>query len=175
VNALIEAIHADITTLALDAIVNAANESLIRGGGVDGAIRRKAGQEMEEEIRRIGCCPTGSAVVTRGRRLPAKFVIHTVAPVWGDGSATPEQKCAQLASCYRNALLLADENAIKSIAFPCIGTGIYGWPADLAADIAFENVLTHLKGCSVQSRIVFCCFSPQDRERYAARVAAANR
>jgi O-acetyl-ADP-ribose deacetylase (regulator of RNase III) len=173
VSAHIEAIEADISTLAVDAIVNAANEPLIMGGGVDGAIRRKAGREMEEEIRRIGRCPTGSAVITRGHGIPAKFVIHTVAPVWSGAGSTPEQKQVLLASCYRNALLRADVNAVQSIAFPCIGTGIYGWPADLAATIGFESVMTHLKGCSVQNRIVFCCFSPQDRERYATLISSA--
>jgi O-acetyl-ADP-ribose deacetylase (regulator of RNase III) len=174
VSALVEAIEADISTLELDAIVNAANEPLIMGGGVDGAIRRKAGREMEEEVRRIGRCPTGSAVITRGHRLPAKFVIHTVAPVWGGGGATPDQKKTLLASCYRSSLLLADKNAVESIAFPCIGTGIYGWPTDLAAEIAFENVMAHLQECTVQTRIVFCCFSAQDRERYAALIATSK-
>jgi len=169
----LEAIEADITTLVLDAIVNAANEPLIMGGGVDGAIRRKAGREMEEEIRRIGRCATGEAVITRGHRLPARFVIHTVAPVWGGGGATPEQKQALLARCYRNALLRADENAIASIAFPCIGTGIYGWPQDLAAQIAFESAVQHLRACDLQTRIVFCCFSHADYETYSALIASA--
>lgn len=167
----LEAIEADITTLGLDAIVNAANEPLIMGGGVDGAIRRKAGHEMEEEIRRIGRCATGNAVITSGHRLPARFVIHTVAPVWGGGGATPEQKQALLASCYRNALVRADENAIASIAFPCIGTGIYGWPQDLSARIAFETVVQHLRVCDVQTRIVFCCFSHADFQCYSALIA----
>jgi O-acetyl-ADP-ribose deacetylase (regulator of RNase III) len=170
----LEAIEADITTLALDAIVNAANEPLIMGGGVDGAIRRKAGREMEEEIRRIGRCATGNAVITHGHRLPARFVIHTVAPVWGGGGATPEQKQALLAACYRNALARADENAIASVAFPCIGTGIYGWPQDLAARIAFETVLQHLRNCEVQTRIVFCCFSREDYGHYSSLISSAG-
>jgi len=170
--ARLEAVEADITTLALDAIVNAANEPLIMGGGVDGAIRRKAGAGMESELRRIGRCPTGEAVITRGHLLPVKFVIHTVAPVWSDGSPTAAQKQALLASCYRNALRRADENSIASIAFPCIGTGIYGWPADLAARIAFCTVNEHIKACAEQPRVVFCCFSRADRERYAALIAA---
>lgn len=170
----LEAIEADITTLALDASVNAANEPLIIGGGVDGAIRRKAGREMEDEIRRIGRCPTGNAVITHGHRLPARFVIHTVAPVWGGGGATPEQKQALLAACYRNALARADENAIASVAFPCIGTGVYGWPQDLAARIAFESVVQHLQACDLQTRVAFCCFSHADCEYYSSMIVAAT-
>jgi len=170
----LEAVEADITTLALDAIVNAANEPLIMGGGVDGAIRRKAGREMEDEIRRIGRCPTGKAVITRGHRLPAKHVIHTVAPVWSGGGATAEQKQGLLAECYSSALARADENAIATIAFPCIGTGIYAWPAELAARIAFDTVAEHLRGCTVQSRVVFCCFSRDDCERYDALIKALD-
>lgn len=163
----LEAIEGDITTLALDAIVNAANEPLIMGGGVDGAIRRKAGREMEVELRRIGRCPTGEAIVTEGHRLPARYVIHTVAPIWsGGGGATQKQKEGLLAACYRNALSRADEKSVSSMAFPCIGTGIYGWPADLAAFIAFDAVVEHLRGCAMQRRVVFCCFNRQDCERY---------
>ena len=168
----LEAIEADITTLALDAIVNAANEPLIMGGGVDGAIRRKAGREMEDEIRKIGRCPTGHAVITKGHRLPARFVIHTVAPVYGGGDASPERKQELLAACYRNALARADENAIATIAFPCVGTGIYGWPAGLACDIAFGAVVGHLRTSTLQSCVTFCCFAPGDQELYAARIAA---
>jgi len=166
----LEAIEADIITLALDAIVNAANESLIMGGGVDGAIRRKAGMAMEEELRRIGRCPTGSAVITCGARLPAKFVIHTVAPAFNDGGSQ-QQKQQLLADCYRAALARADEHMIATLAFPCIGTGIYRWPADMAAKIAFNAVVDHLEGCTMQTRIVFCCFSTADRERYEALIA----
>jgi O-acetyl-ADP-ribose deacetylase (regulator of RNase III) len=168
----IEVLEGDITTLALDAIVNAANEPLMMGGGVDGAIRRKAGREMEDEIRRIGRCATGDAVITRGHRLPARFVIHTVAPVWSGGGATAQSKQTLLAACYRNALARADENAIATIAFPCIGTGIYGWPADMAARIAFDAVVQHLDRCTLQTRIVFCCFSRQDFDRYTALIAS---
>jgi O-acetyl-ADP-ribose deacetylase (regulator of RNase III) len=167
----LDAIEADITTLALDAIVNAANEPLIMGGGVDGAIRRKAGPGMEDEIRKIGHCPTGSAIITKGHRLPAKHVIHTVAPVFGDGGGQ-EGKEQLLAACYRNSLLCADEHGIATIAFPCIGTGIYGWPADTAAGIAFRTVVEHLAACERQSRVVFCCFSSTDRDRYARLMAA---
>jgi O-acetyl-ADP-ribose deacetylase (regulator of RNase III) len=167
----LEAIEADITTLALDAIVNAANEALLRGGGVDGAIRRKAGPEVEKELRRIGRCPAGEAVVTAGGALPAKYIIHTVAPIFDDTAHAEKRKLLQ--ACYRNALARADENGIRTLAFPCIGTGIYGWPADSAAEIAFRAVATHLAGCDMQQRIVFCCFSPADRARYARLIAAS--
>lgn len=168
----LEAIEADITTLALDAIVNAANEPLIMGGGVDGAIRRKAGREIEDELRRIGRCPAGHAVITRGHLLPARFVIHTVAPVWVHGGGTEKQ--ALLAACYRNVLACAEENAIASIAFPCIGTGAYGWPSDLAADIAWQSVMQHLHAHAMPNYFVFCCFSRADCEVYSGRIAAAG-
>jgi len=158
----LKSVRADITTLALDAIVNAANEPLIMGGGVDGAIRRKAGPEMETDLRRIGRCPIGTAVITRGYRLPARFVIHTVAPVF---QRSMEKEDRLLASCYRTALELAEQNGIREIAFPCIGTGIYGWPADRAADIAYAAVLAHLREGGKQS-VIFCCFSEADRARY---------
>jgi len=166
----IEAIEADITTLALDAIVNAANEALIRGGGVDGAIRRKAGAEVEKELRHIGRCPTGKAILTRGGALPAKFIIHTVAPVFADRAR--EEQRDLLAACYANTLARADENGIRTLAFPCIGTGIYGWPADMAAHIAFGAVTQHLAQCDLQQKVVFCCFSSADRERYARLIDA---
>lgn len=161
----LEALEADITTLKLDAIVNAANEPLIMGGGVDGAIRRKAGGEMEADLRRIGRCPTGTAVITRGYQLPAKFVIHTVAPVF-DSRGSAAEKERMLADCYRTSLKLADENGVVSIAFPCIGTGIYGWPAERAAEIALGTVTAHLEAGGAQS-VIFCCFSDSDRARYA--------
>lgn len=168
--AWLASVEADITTLARDAIVNAANEPLIMGGGVDGAIRRKAGPEMESDLRRIGRCPTGQAVLTRAYRLPAKFVIHTVAPVWSSGGGADEKE-RLLNACYSNALALADANAIETIAFPCIGTGIYAWPAKKAADIAFGAVVAHLKTTARAMRVTFCCFSAADRARYAAHIA----
>jgi O-acetyl-ADP-ribose deacetylase (regulator of RNase III) len=165
----LEAIESDITTLALDAIVNAANEPLIRGGGVDGAIRRKAGPEIEVELRKIGRCPTGTAIITRGHLLPSKFVIHTVAPVWGDVDGKESDRL--LGGCYRNALKLANAHDISTIAFPCIGTGIYGWPPDRAAVIAFNTVTAYLAAGGKQSRVVFCCFSGEDRARYESLLA----
>jgi O-acetyl-ADP-ribose deacetylase (regulator of RNase III) len=170
--ARLEAIEADIAGLEIDAIVNAANEPLIMGGGVDGAIRRRAGSEMETELRRIGRCATGEAVLTRGHRLPAKFVIHTVAPVWHEEVATREEKIRLLGDCYRNALTLAQATGISEIAFPCLGTGIYGWPADLAARTAFDTVVAFLRDDEVLSRIVFCCFSANVQARYSTHIGA---
>ena len=164
----LESVEADITTLAIDAIVNAANEPLIMGGGVDGAIRRKAGPAMESDLRRIGHCAEGTAIVTRGYRLPAKYVIHTVAPVWSGGRARDEEL---LAGCYRNSLVLAAEKDISVVAFPCIGTGIYAWPASAAATIAFDAVVSRLRASSTPQRVIFCCFSGADKERYEQMIA----
>src|ERR1700674_5882391 len=170
--ARLEAIEADSAGLEIVAIVNAANEPLIMGGGVDGAIRRRAGPEMETELRRIGRCATGDAVLTRGHRLPAKFVIHTVAPVWREEVASREEKLRLLGDCYRNALALAHDHGISEIAFPCLGTGIYGWRRDLAARTGFDTVVAFLRDDEVLLRIVFCCFSAADKERYATLIAA---
>jgi O-acetyl-ADP-ribose deacetylase (regulator of RNase III) len=168
------AVQADISGLAVEAIVNAANEPLIMGGGVDGAIRRKAGPEMETEIRRIGRCPTGDAVLTRGYALPARFVIHTVAPIWTGDGLRRDRDIGLLASCYRNSLALARAHGISEIAFPCLGTGIYGWPADLAAQTAFKTVCGSVQVCSGIAHVIFCCFSPADLEQYNTLIGAAE-
>lgn len=167
----LEAIEADITTLPVDAIVNAANAALQPGGGVDGAIRKRAGSDIDEDLAKIGALAPGSAVITSGYLLPAKFVIHTVAPVWGGPAKTAEQQKV-FVGCYESALKLADDNEILSIAFPSIGTGAYRWPADLAAKLAFQCVIAHMRSCEMQNLVTFCCSSRADRERYADMIAA---
>ena len=151
----------DITTLAVDAIVNAANESLLGGGGVDGAIHRAAGPALLEECRGIGGCPTGEAVITGGHDLPAAHVIHTVGPVWQGGGAGED---AALASCYRTCLRIAAEHGLTSLAFPAISTGVYGFPKDRAARIAVKTLRAGLAAMDTPPAITLCAFSEEDAE-----------
>jgi len=163
--ARLEVVVADITTLALDAIVNAANTTLLGGGGVDGAIHRTAGREILEECKTLGGCETGSAKITGGYRLPAKHVIHAVGPVWSGGQKTEPEL---LASCYRAALGLAAGNNLVSIAFPAISTGVYRFPADLAARIAVGTVASEISADARGiNRVVFCCFSQESADHHA--------
>jgi O-acetyl-ADP-ribose deacetylase (regulator of RNase III) len=153
----------DITRLAVDAVVNAANERLVRGGGVDGAIHRAAGPELQRELNRIGGCPTGQAVITQAYGLPAKRIIHTVGPVWRGGGAG---EAALLASCYRCALALATGNGLKTIAFPAISTGIYGYPLAEATRVAVGAVAEFLAGDRAIESVIFCCFGAEALATY---------
>jgi O-acetyl-ADP-ribose deacetylase len=155
--ARLDIVVADITTIEVEAIVNAANTSLLGGGGVDGAIHRAAGPELLAECRTLNGCNTGDAKITRGYRLPARHVIHAVGPVW---SCRREEECDQLlASCYRASLTLAAQHGIASIAFPAISTGVYRFPADRAARIAVRTVMEELDAAKGVEHVVFCCFS----------------
>lgn len=167
--ATIEAVQGDITRLRVDAIVNAANESLLGGGGVDGAIHRAAGPQLLEECRAVAPCLTGEARITKGCNLPAKFVIHTVGPVWQGGG---HREGELLANCYRHSLSLALRHPIQSIAFPAISTGAFGFPLDRAADIAADETERFLRTEGRPEKVYFVCFSPESFNAYARAVQA---
>jgi O-acetyl-ADP-ribose deacetylase (regulator of RNase III) len=154
-----KAIRADITTLRVDAIVNAANSTLLGGGGVDGAIHRAAGPQLLEACRLLGGCKVGKAKITPGFELPAKFIIHTVGPVWRGGNA---EECKELASCYRQCLTVAMDHGVRTIAFPAISTGVYGYPIDDACATAVAAVKAYLGERSDPIEVIFCCFSNRD-------------
>ncbi len=164
----ISVVEGDITTQRVDAIVNAANTSLLGGGGVDGAIHRAAGPKLKEECRALGGCDTGEAKITGGHDLPAKHVIHTVGPVWRGGGNGEDDL---LARCYRNALALAGQHRLRTIAFPSISTGAYGFPVARAARIALAETAGFLRGREFPEGVVFICFGRDDFDRYVAAVA----
>jgi len=161
----LQAIQADITSLTIDAIVNAANQSLLGGGGVDGAIHRAAGPELLAECKSLRGCETGQAKVTAGFRLKAKFVVHAVGPLWQGGQ---QGEAELLASCYRQCIELAEQHEISSIAFPAISTGVFGYPKQAATEIAVATVSKAVEGTATIGEVVFCCFSAADLKQYRA-------
>jgi O-acetyl-ADP-ribose deacetylase (regulator of RNase III) len=168
----LDVVVADITTLDVDAIVNAANSGLSGGGGVDGAIHRAAGRELAPAARAAGPCPTGHAVMTPGFHLPARFVIHAVGPVWSGGGSREDEL---LASCYVRSLDLAGGAGLASIAFPCISTGIFSFPRERAAGIAFDTVSREAPRHATLERVVFCCYSESDAAIYRGLLQKADR
>jgi O-acetyl-ADP-ribose deacetylase (regulator of RNase III) len=167
----IELVRGDITKQDVDAIVNAANSTLLGGGGVDGAIHRAAGPELREECRKLGGCPTGEARITRGFRLPARHVIHTVGPVWYGGKRGEDEL---LRNCYENSLKLAEDNGAKSVAFPSISTGAYHFPIERASRIAVETVREYLKKSRGIEQVIFVCYSQDDLKVYLNRLGAMS-
>lgn len=166
---MIELIRGDITRLKVDAIVNAANKSLLGGGGVDGAIHRAAGPQLLEACRALNGCDTGDAKITDGYRLQARYIIHTVGPVWGGGSRNED---ALLQSCYQSSLLLAKKYALETIAFPNISTGVYHFPKDRAAEISIHTVKAFLEKNDIPSKVAFVCFDDENYMIYSALLKA---
>lgn len=171
IHSRIKVIQDDITTLEVDAIVNAANQTLLGGGGVDGAIHSAAGRRLLEECRKLGGCETGEAKITGGYDLPARHVIHTVGPVWNGGNSGESEL---LASCYSHSLALAAEHNMKSIAFPGISTGVFGYPKDQASAVAIGVIVDWLEVHDTPEEVIFCCFSRADRDLYDRMVKEAG-
>jgi O-acetyl-ADP-ribose deacetylase (regulator of RNase III) len=168
---VLRALNADITTLSVDAIVNAANSTLLGGGGVDGAIHDAAGPELLSECRRLGGCPPGEARITGAYQLKAKYIIHTVGPIWGGGG---KGEASTLASCYESSLRLALAHALGSVAFPSISTGAYGYPLNLAAPIAVRTAREFAAKSAGLKEVIFCCFSAQDHNFYRQLIRDAE-